>query len=70
MRRRYIHNTILSSKLLSGADKQECLSLACFSVIVLSNILAYWTHSQVTKKIMGSKYSPRLLVILSDTKQC
>jgi hypothetical protein len=49
MRRRYIHNTTLSSELLSGADKQECLSLACFSVIALSNSLAYWTHSQVTK---------------------
>jgi hypothetical protein len=41
----YIHNTSISSQLMNGPNKLECLSPASFSSQVQYNTPAYLAHS-------------------------
>jgi hypothetical protein len=46
-------------ELMNGSSKLECLSAANLSSVVQCNTLAYWGHSEVTKKIKFCEYSLR-----------
>jgi len=54
-----IHNTSFCLQFTNCPNILEYLSLTSLSRLVLSNTLAYFTHSLVTKKIKCCVYSPR-----------
>ncbi len=59
--RERIHNTQFSSKLKNWPDKHECYITKLSKGSTVTKTLAYWAHSQVTKKIKCCEYSPRCL---------
>ncbi len=53
-----IQNTLFSLKLANGFDEPKCQITLGWKGLSVTNAVAYWVHSYVTKKMKCCEYGP------------